>query len=76
MEVYRKKNYRWKCKKTKRFRRHIPPDNKYLKKIIINDYNVNIDGKKFFDKPVKNLVRIYENIVKITTDQEDDYIEK
>ena len=32
-----------------------------------------IDGKNFFDQPVKNGIRTYNNIRKISTDQEDDY---
>ena len=39
----------------------------------IKDYNVRIDGKKFFDKPIKNNKVTYENITKIATDQGDDY---
>ena len=33
-----------------------------------------IDGKNFFDQPVKNNKVTYENIRKIATDQGDDYI--
>ena len=32
-----------------------------------------IDGKNFFDEPVKSDIRIYENIWKIETDQGNDY---
>ena len=32
-----------------------------------------IDGKNFFDQPVKNGVRTYKNIRKITTGQRDGY---
>ena len=32
-----------------------------------------IDGKNFFDQPVKNNLRIYDNIRKITIGQGDDY---
>ena len=32
-----------------------------------------IDEKKFFDQPVKNDLRTYENIQKIATGQGDDY---
>ena len=45
----------------------------HLPKVEIKDYNVMIDGKKFFDQPVKNGIRTYNNIRKISTDQEDDY---
>ena len=33
-----------------------------------------IDGKNFYDQPVKNNKVTYENIRKIATDQGDDYI--
>ena len=45
----------------------------YIPNVEIKDYNVMIDGKNFFDQPVKNDKVTYENIRKITTGQEDDY---
>ena len=32
-----------------------------------------IDGKNFFDQPINNMVKTYENIRKTTIDQGDDY---
>ena len=32
-----------------------------------------IDGRNFFDQPVENDIRTFENIQKITTDQRDNY---
>ena len=32
-----------------------------------------IDGKNFFDQPVKSNMRTYDNVRKIATDQGDDY---
>ena len=32
-----------------------------------------IDARNFFDQPIKNDIKIYENIRKITTGQRDDY---
>ena len=32
-----------------------------------------IDGKNFFEQPINNGVKTYENIRKITTSQGDDY---
>ena len=32
-----------------------------------------IDGKNFFDQPIKKYIKIYANIQKITTGQGDDY---
>ena len=45
----------------------------YLPNVEIKDYNVMIDGKNFFDQPVKNNKVTYENIRKIATGQGDDY---
>ena len=51
------------------------PSNKrdYIPNVEIKDYNVMIDGKNFFDQPVKNDKVTYENIRKIATGQGDDY---
>ena len=32
-----------------------------------------IDGKNFFDEPIENYIKTYDNIRKITTGQVDDY---
>ena len=45
----------------------------YLPKVKIEDYNVMIDSKNFFDQPINNELKTYENIRKITTGQGDDY---
>ena len=45
----------------------------YLPKVEIKDYNVMIDGKGFFDQPVKSDVRTCYNICKISIGQGDDY---
>ena len=45
----------------------------YLPKVEIKDYNVMIDGKKFFDQPINSMIKTYENIRKIATGQGDDF---
>ena len=45
----------------------------YLPTKEIKDYNVIIDEKKFFDQPIKNDFKAYNNIRKIATGQGDDY---
>ena len=45
----------------------------YIPNVEINDCNVMIDGKNFFDQPVKTDKVTYENIRKIATGQGDDY---
>ena len=43
----------------------------YLPIVEINNYNVMIDGKNFFDQPVKDNSRTYDKLRKIVTGQED-----
>ena len=45
----------------------------YLPNVKIKDYNIMINGKNFFDQPIKNNKVTYENIRKIATGQGDDY---
>ena len=45
----------------------------FLVTVEIKNYNVTIEGKIFFDQPVKNDIRTYENIGKIATCEGDDY---
>ena len=45
----------------------------YLPKAEIKSYNVKIDGKNFFDQPVNNDTKTYENIREIATSQGNDY---
>ena len=45
----------------------------YIPNIEIKDYNVMIDGKNFFDQPIKDNKVTYENIRKIAIGQGDDY---
>ena len=45
----------------------------FLATVEIKDENVMIYGKHFLDQPIKNDIRTYDNVQKITTDQGDDY---
>ena len=45
----------------------------YLPKIEIKNLNVKIDGRNFFDQPINNRIKTYENIGKTATGQGDDY---
>ena len=45
----------------------------YIPNVEIKDYNVMIDGKNFFDQPIKDNKVTYENITKISTGQREDY---
>ena len=44
----------------------------YLPTVEIKDYDDMIDGRNIFDQPIKNHLKIYDNIRKITTGQGDD----
>ena len=46
----------------------------FLPTAIVEDYNVMIDRRNFLDRSIKNDIKIYENIRKITAGQGDDYI--
>ena len=45
----------------------------HLPTVQIKDYNIIIDGRNFFDQPIKNDLKTYDNIKKIVTGQGDDY---
>ena len=45
----------------------------YLPLVEVKDYNVVINGRNFFDHPIKNNLITYDNIRKIATGQGDDY---
>ena len=45
----------------------------YLPAEEIKDYNVIIDGRNFFDQPIKNDLKTYDNIRKIATGLGDHY---
>ena len=45
----------------------------YLPKVEIKDYNVMIDGRNFFDRPINSMSKTYENIRKIAITTGNDY---
>ena len=45
----------------------------YLTKGLIKNYNVIINGKKFYDQPIDSYVKQYEEIRKLATGQSKDY---
>ena len=44
----------------------------YLSTVEIKGYNVMIDRRNFFDQPIKNDLKTYDNIRKIATGQSED----
>ena len=45
----------------------------FLPRFKIENYNIEIDGKKFYDQPINDLIKQYDEIRKISTGQGDDY---
>ena len=45
----------------------------YFPKVETKGYNIKIKGRNFFDQPVNNEIKAYENIRKIATGQKDNY---
>ena len=50
-------------------------DNKkyFLPRAKIENYNVLIDGRNFYDQPINDLINQYDKIIKVSTRQGDDY---
>ena len=46
----------------------------FLPRVDITKYNVLIDGRNFYDQPISDRIRKYDEIRKITTGKRDDYI--
>ena len=45
----------------------------YFPTVEIKNYNVMIDGRNFFNQPIINYLKTYDNIRKIAKGQGDDY---
>ena len=45
----------------------------FLPGVNITNYNVLIDGREFYDKPINDQIKKYDEIRKITTGKGDDY---
>ena len=45
----------------------------FLPRVNITNYNVLIDGRNFYDQPINDLVKQYNEIRKTATGQGDDY---
>ena len=46
----------------------------FLPRVKIENYNIEIDGRNFYDQPINDLIKQYYKIRKILTGQGDDYI--
>ena len=45
----------------------------FLPRIKIENYNIEIDGRNFYDQPINDSIKQYDEIKKISTGQGDDY---
>ena len=45
----------------------------FLPRVQIENYNIEIDGRHFYDQPINDLIKQYDEIRKISTGQGDDY---
>ena len=44
----------------------------FLPRIKINDYNIEIDGRNFYDQPINDSIKQYDEVRKVSTGQGDD----
>ena len=45
----------------------------FLRRLKMNYYNIEIDGRNFYDQSINDLIKQYDEIRKISTGQGDDY---
>ena len=45
----------------------------FLPRVKVDNYNIEIDGRKFYDQPINDSVKQYDEVRKISTGQGDDY---
>ena len=46
----------------------------FLPIVKIENYNIEIDGRNFYDQPINDLIKQYDEVRKVSTGQGDDYI--
>ena len=49
------------------------PRKYFLPRVNITDYNVLFDGRNFYDQPINDQIKKYDEIRKIATEKRDDY---
>ena len=45
----------------------------FFPRVKIDNYNIQIDGRNFYDQPINDWIKQYDEIRKISTGQGDDY---
>ena len=51
----------------------IHTENIFSQDLRIKNYNIEIDGRNFYDQPINDSIKQYDEIIKISTGQGDDY---
>ena len=44
----------------------------FLPRVNIGNYNIQIDGRNFYDQPINDLIRQYDEVREVSTGQGDD----
>ena len=50
-----------------------PHQKYYLPRVKIENYNIEIDRRNFYDQPINDLTKQYDKVRKVSTRQDDDY---
>ena len=45
----------------------------FLPRVKVENYNIEIDGRNFYDQPINDLIKQYHEVRKVSTAQGDDY---
>ena len=45
----------------------------HITRVKIDNYNIDIDGRNFYDQPINNSMKQYDEVRKISTGEGDDY---
>ena len=45
----------------------------FLPRVKVDNYNIEIDGRNFYNQPINSSIKQYDEIRKISTGQDDDY---
>ena len=45
----------------------------FLRRVKIENYNIEIDGRNFFNQPINDSIKLHQEVRKVSTGQGDDY---
>ena len=46
----------------------------FLRRVKIENYSIEIDGRNFYDQPINDSIKQYDEVRKVSTRQGDDYM--